>query len=195
MGKIDNHVEMNANNPPPIFSLEFHLSFFPALLRRLLHSKNRRYESTFAGHISLEFPVMAIVSILLGIYGFSAVIGNGSIIGWICVIMGAGGFIYLLTGSIRSCKDYKPSFEYFRTIMFLFFAILGITTGLAIGTNYHLSYGVKIITGLIGLIPGYIVGIFGGLWTQYLGWMASLLDIIALAAIAGMIVLDIVMLL
>jgi len=195
MGKNENNVEMNANNPPLFFSMEFHLSFFPALIWRHLRPKNRRYESTFAGHISIELPVMALVSILLGIYGFSAVIGNGSVIGWVCIILGAGGFIYLLTGSIRSCKDYKPSFEYFRTIIFLFFAILGITTGLAIGTHYHLNYGVKIITGLIGFIPGYIVGIFGGLWTQNLGWMASLLDIIALVAIAGMIVLNIVMLL
>jgi len=180
---------------PRFFSLDFHIRFFSALLWRLLHPKRKRYKSAFAGHISLELPVMAIISIILGIYGFSAAIGSGSIIGWVCGILGLCGFIYLLTDSIRSGKYHKPSFEYFRTIIFLFFTVLGITTGLAIGTIYHFSYGVKITTGLTGFIPGYIVGIFGGIYAQHLGWMASLLDIIALAAIAGVIVLDIVMLL
>ena len=187
--------EMDENSKsPPFFSLDFHIKFFPALLWRLLHPKNRRYASTFAGHISLELPVMAVVSIILGIYGFSAAIGSGSIIGWVCGILGLCGFIYLLINSIRSSKDQKPSFEYFRIVIFFFFAILGITTGLSVGTIYHFGYGMTIITGLAGLIPGYIVGVFGGIYAKYLGWMASLLDIIALAAIAGMIVLDIVML-
>lgn len=182
------------NNPPPLFSLEFHTSFFPALLWRLLHPKNRRYESTFAGHISLELPVMVIVFIILGIYGFSTVIGSGSIIGWVCGIVGLGGFSYLLTGSIRSTTEIRPSFDYFRTIVFLFFVFLGLTIGLEIGNVCRLPYGLKLVAGLSGLILGYIVGIFGGLWVQYLGWMASLLDLIAIAAIAGMVVLDIVFL-
>ena len=60
--------------------------------------------------------------------------------------------------------------------------------------RFAARYGVTVITGLAGFIPGYIAGVFGGIYAQYLGWMASLLDIIALAAIAGMTVLDIVML-
>lgn len=182
------------NKPPPLFSLEFHTSFFPALLWRLLHPKKRKYESTFDGHIRLELPVMAIVSIILGVYGFSAAIGSGSIIGWVCGTAGLGGFCYLLTVSIRSARGMRPSFDYFRTIVFLFLVFLGLTLGLEMGNVYHLPYGLKLISGLAGLILGYTAGIFGGLWVQYLGWMASLLDLIALVAIAGMVILDIVLL-
>jgi hypothetical protein len=186
---------MDENSKSPrFFSLDFHIKFFPALLWRLLHPKNRRYESTFAGHISLELPVMAIVSIILGIYGFSAVIGSGSVIGWVCGIAGLGGFSYLLTISIRSAMGVRPSFEYFRLIIFFFFVILGINIGLEIGTVYHLSYGFRIIAVLAGLVPGYVAGIGGGLRVQHLGWIASLLDILAITAIAVMVFFDILLL-
>ena len=179
---------------PPFFSVDFHVKFFPALLLRLLHSQNRKYESTFAGHISLELPVMTVVSLALGIYGFATVIGSGTILGWVCGIAGLGGFSYLLTSSIRSTLGMHPSFDYFRTIIFLFFVFLGFTIGLEMGFVYHSASGIKFIVSLTGLILGYVTGIFAGLWVQKLGWMASLLDIIAIAVIAGMIVLDIVIL-
>lgn len=186
---------MDENSKSPrFFSLDFHIKFFPALLWRLLHLKNRRYESTFAGHISLELPVMVIVSIILVIYGFLAAIGSGSIIGWICGILGSGGFIYLLVSSIRSCKPIRLSFEYFRVIIFFFFVIFGINIGLEIGIVYHLSYGFRIIAALAGFALGYVAGIGGGLWIQYLGWIASLLDILAITAIAGMVLFDILLL-
>ncbi len=182
------------NKHPRFFSLDFHVKFFPALLWRLLHPKKRRYESTFAGRISLELPALAVVSIILGIYGFSAAIGSGSAIGWVCGIAGLGGFSYLLTASIRSTTGTRPSFEYFRTIVFLFFVLLGLTIGLEMGNAYRLPYGLTLITGLSGLILGYVAGIYGGLWVQCLGWMASLLDLIALVGIVGMAILDIALL-
>lgn len=186
---------MNETNKPPMFfSLEFHTSFFPALLRRLLHPEKRKYESTFAGHIALEYPVLAVISIIAGIYGTASALGSGSIIGWVCGVIGSGGFLYLLISSIRSCRKIDPSFEYFRVIIFLFFVILGINIGLEVGTIYHLSHGFRIITVLAGFIMGYIAGIAGGFWSQYLGWIASLLDIIAIMAIAGMVFIDILLL-
>lgn len=194
-GAVESTAEMNETSKQPLFfSLEFHTSFFPAMLWRLLHPKKRKYESTFASHIRLELPVMAIVSIILGVYGFSAAIGSGSIIGWVCGIAGLGGFCYLLIASIRSVRGIRPSFDYFRTIVFLFFVFLGLTIGLETGYVYRLPYGLKLISGLAGLIFGYIAGIFGGLWVQRLGWMASLLEVIALAAISGLVILDIVLL-
>jgi hypothetical protein len=72
-------------------------------------------------HIRLELPVMVIVSIVLVIYGFSAAIGSGSIIGWACGIAGLGGFSYLLIVSIRSAMGMRHSFEYFRVIIFFLF--------------------------------------------------------------------------
>lgn len=184
-----------ANKPPRFFSLAFHTSFFPDLLWRLLRPKNRKYESTFAGHIRLELPVLTVVFIMLGFFGFAAGLGSGSIIGWICGILGGGGVLYLLTDSIRSVWGVRPSYDYFRTIIFIFMVVLGFTAGLAIGTDRHFSYGVKIIMGLVGVIPAYAAGIFCGFWAQRLGWMASLLDVIAVAGIAGMLVLDVILLL
>ena len=186
---------MNETSKPPLFfSLEFHTSFFPALLLRLLHPKKRKNESTFAGHIALEYPIFAVISIVTGVYGMIAALDSGSIIGWVCGILGLGGFIYFLYSSIRSRKQIRPSFEYFRVTIFFFFVILGITIGLEIGTVYHLSYGNRIIVVLAGLVLGYVSGIGGGLWVQYLGWIASLLDILGIMAIAGMVFFDILLL-
>ncbi|MDP2863068.1 MAG: hypothetical protein Q8N95_09780 [Desulfobacterales bacterium] len=126
--------------------------------------------------------------------GFSAAIGTGSIIGWVCGTVGLGGFCCLLTVSIRSALGMRPSFDYFRTIVFLFLVFLGLTIGLEMGNVYRLPYGLKLIVGLLGLILGYVAGIFGGLWVQYLGWMASLLDIFAITAIAVMVIFDILLL-
>jgi hypothetical protein len=182
------------NKPPSFFSLEFHTSFFPALLLRLLHPEKRKYKSIFADHMALEYPVLAVISIIAGVYGTITALDSGSIIGWVCGILGLGGFVYFLYGSIRSRKQIRPSFEYFRVIIFFFFVILGITVGLEIGMVYHLSYGFRIILVLAGLVLGYVSGIGGGLWIQYLGWIVSLLEILGIMAIAGMVFFDILLL-
>ena len=186
---------MNETNKPPLFfSLEFHTSFFPALLGRALHPKKRKHESIFAGHIALEYPVLAAISIIAGVYGMIEILDSGSIIGWTCGILGSGGFIYFLCNSIRSAARIRPSFKYFRVIIFFFFVILGMTVGLEIGIVYHLSNGFRIILVLAGLVLGYFSGIGGGLWVQNLGWIASLLDFIGVMAIAGMVFFDIFLL-
>jgi len=178
---------------PRFFSLDFHLKFFPALLRRLLQS--RKYESTFAGHISLELPVLAVVSLILAIYGVAAVTGSGSVLAWVCGIVGVGGFGFLFVGSIRSGVEHRPSFDHFRVIVFLFFVFLGLTIGLFVGSVYRWPYEFRLAAGFAGLIVGYAAGIGGGLWIQYLGWMASLLEMVMLAAIAGLVIVDILLLL
>lgn len=194
-GAVESTAEMNETRKPPLFfSMEFHISFFPALLWRLLHPKKRKYESTFAGHIVLEYPVLAVISIVAGVYGTTVALNSGSIIGWVCSILGLGGFIYLLTNSIRSCKQIQPSYEYFRVIIFFFFVILGTNIGLEIGTVYHLNYGFRIILVLAGFVLGYVAGMWSGLWFQRLGWIASLLDILAITAIAMMVFFDILLL-
>jgi len=183
---------MNETNKQPLFfSLEFHTSFFPALLWRVLHPKKRKHESIFAGHIALEYPVLAVISIITGIYGMVEIFDSGLIIGWACGIIGLGGFIYFLCNSIHSRMQIRPSFEYFRVIIFFFFVILGITIGMEIGIAYHLSYGLRIILLLAGFLLGYLSGIGGGLWIQYLGWIASLLDVLGIMSIVGMIFFDI----
>jgi len=45
------------------------------------------------------------------------------------------------------------------------------------------------------LLIGYLAGVFGGLWIQRLGWIAFLFRVLAMPAIPGMIILDIIMLL
>lgn len=182
------------NKPPRFFSLEFHTSFFPALLGRVLHPEKRKHESIFAGHIALEYPVLAAISIITGVYGMIEIIDSGSITGWVCAILGSGGFIYFLCNSIHSGVQIRPSFENFRAIIFFFFMILGMTIGLEIGIVCKISDGFRIIPALAGLFLGYFSGIGGGLWVQKLGWMASLLDIIGVMAIAGMVIFDIFLL-
>jgi tryptophan-rich sensory protein len=183
-----------SNEKPRFLSLVFHLNFFPSLLWRQLRQKGDEYQPSFSNHVPIEFTVLTVVSIAAGAFGFVSAFSTGSATGWIFGIAGLGIFLALLIKSIHSEKGHRPSFENFRTAIFLFFIFLGITIGLTAGIIYQLTFWQKILTGTTGLFAGYTAGIFAGLHIQRLGWIGRLFDVLALAAIAGMVILDIVML-
>jgi len=98
----------------------------------------------------------------------------------------------LLINSILSRKD-PPNYENFLIGVFFFFMILGLTAGIFTGSLHHLLM-LGLLAGTVGLIAGYLLGILAGLWFQYLGWVATLLNILAGLAVLGMFVVDIVLL-
>jgi hypothetical protein len=179
--------------PPDFFSLHFHLRFFPALLWNLLSPPKEEYRSPFADHLPLEYMVAPALCVIAVAIGFPVLQGKGAWWGWILLVLGACGFIALLIGSIRSEWGKRPDYRDFRPAVFFFFVVLGPTLGLMAGAIEH-SPGLKIAGSAGGLAAGYALGILAGRWIQVLGWMGRFLDVFALGGIAGMIILDMVLL-
>jgi hypothetical protein len=178
--------------PPEFFSLQFHLRFFPALLWNLLSPQKEEHRSPFADHLPLEYMVAPALCVIAIAIGFPALQGKGAWWGWILLVLGTSGLIALLVASIRSVWGEKPDYQDFRPAVFFFFVVLGPTLGLTAGTIEH-SQGLKMAGIAGGLLAGYALGILAGLWIQVLGWMGRFLDVFALGGIAGMIILDLVL--
>lgn len=174
---------------PQFLSFEFHTRFFPALLWGRLRPRERSGTS-FAS--AVELHVLFVVCFILLAFGIPIAVSSGSIIGWIVGGIGAAGTVALVINSIFSRKN-PPSYDHFLIGVFFFFVTLGLTAGVFIGSlNHSLSLG--LLVGFAGLIIGYLLGILAGLWLQYLGWLASTVNGLAVPAVLGMILVDLVLL-
>jgi len=176
--------------PPNFFSLAFHTKFFPALLWRRLRPKREEYQFPFQNHFPIELMILLAGSAILLAVGIP---NRSSIIGWIMVGFGMAGIIALFIHSILSEVGTRPSFAAFRPIIFSFFVVSGITAGSFFGFVEHSSW-LAVFGGLTGFLVGYVVGIFAGLWLQYLGWVGGIFDVLAIGGIIGMVVLNLVLL-
>jgi hypothetical protein len=183
-------------DPPKFLSVDFHLKFLPSLLWRLMRAKTRKDVSPFQNHVPMEFTIVTVLAVAAATWGFVAALEEGSITGWIVGIPGMVVLLALLINSVSSARDLRPSYESFRVEIFLFLVLLGTTIGLMVGRIGFSQSGWKIVLdGCGGLLIGYVAGVFGGLWIQRLGWIAFLFRVLAMPAIPGMIILDIIMLL
>lgn len=174
---------------PSILSVEFHLRFFPGLLKRRFR-KEENASSFSSGHLPLEYIVLYFVFVLMAMLGLGAGI-KGSIIGWVAGAVGTAGVIFLVVQSIMSVSDVKPSFEAFRFGVFFFLLTLGLSAGLWWGALVD-SRLIGIIAGLAGLFIGYWAGLAVGLLIQRLGWISGLVDALSIAGIAGLAVVDLI---
>jgi hypothetical protein len=174
--------------PPKFLSLEFHLRFFPALLWSRLRPQQRQG----TGFAPLSPIIIVFACILLVILGIPYAMSHGSVIGWILSGVGLAGIVALFINSIFS-RSGPPSYDGFLAGIFFFFISLGITSGVFIGALER-SFALGLLAGAGGFVAGYGIGIFAGLWLQYLGWMADLLNGISYLAILGMFVVDLVLL-
>jgi len=183
------------SQPPRLLSWSFHVRFFPSVLRRIFLPREKAYESPFAHHGQMEWTIILTLSLLAAILGFASGLGKGSVIGWFFAVLGTGGFVIVVVHSISSRGGQKPSFDNFRSGVFFLLLFAGFTAGLGMGHAWHLGYWVRLLCGLAGAFIGYFLGILGGLGIQYLGWLSELLDLLAGLALAGMVIVDILMLL
>lgn len=174
---------------PKFLSLEFHTRFFPAFLWSRLRPRDR-VGTGFPSAVGLQ--VMFVVCCILVILGLPGAVSNRSFIGWILAGAGAAGILALLINSLCSRRE-APSYDGFLSGVFLFFVALGISAGVFVGTLEH-SVPMGLLIGLGGLIAGYLLGIMAGLWFQYLGWLASMVNILAGLAVLGMLCVDLVLL-
>jgi hypothetical protein len=174
---------------PRFWSLEFHTRYFPALLRMRL-TPNERAGSGFTS--SLEKYFLFVLCFIIVVLGIPSAVLHHSIIGWIAGGIGAAGLAALTINSIFSGKI-QPDYENFLTGIFFFFVLLGLSAGIFAGSlNHSLLQG--IVIGAAGIIAGYFIGIAAGLWFQCMGWLASLLNGIAILACVGILFVDLVIL-
>lgn len=174
---------------PKFLSLEFHTRFFPALLRASLRPRERG--GTGFSSVS-EFYVLFVVCLILVVVGLPIAVSNRSFVGYAVGGVGLLGVLVLLLNSIFSCKE-TPTYDSFLAGVFFFFVVIGLTSGVFVGTLEHsLTQGV--LVGAAGLIAGYILGIWAGVWLQYLGWLAPMVNGLAALAVLGMLAVDLVLL-
>ncbi len=180
---------MNAKNAPEFFSLEFHARFLPSLLWSRLRPRERSRTGFAPG---VDFIITFFVFCILIAIGIPYAIANKSILGWVTGGIGAAGILALLVRSVASSEG-PPSYDDFLIGVFSFFVVLGVTAGIFVGTLEH-SLRLGLMVGLGGLIAGYLLGILAGLWLQYLGWIALLVNGLAGLFVVGMILVDLVLL-
>ncbi len=168
---------------PKFLSLEFHTGFFPRLLRDRLYRKRKESEGTTFSSIT-EMMIALVVCLILAVIGIPSAVTRGSILGCILSVLGVGGIVALLMLSVGSQWSTRPTYDSFLVGVFFFFASLGILIGIPVGMSHH-SFMLGACASLVGLVAGYVIGIFAGLWTQRLGWMAIVVN--ALAGFAALI--------
>ena len=169
--------------PPKFLSREFHTRFFPRLLldRYSRRKKKETQGTTFTS--TTEMFITLAVCLILAVIGIPAALTEGSILGWILSVLGVGGAILLLVVSVGAQWGSRPSYDDFLGGIFFFFVTLGAFVGVPVGMDAH-SPGLGILAGLAGLSAGYALGILAGLKLQHLGWMATVVNMLAgLAAI------------
>jgi hypothetical protein len=184
---------MNGNKEdshPGFLSPEFHLRFFPRLLLKRTDPQEQR-KTGF--HSTLELYIILSVCIILVISGSPAAINRGSIAGWIVGGIGAAGIIAMCISSIAWGIKTRPAYDAFLKGIFFLFLVLGLSAGVFTGTLEH-SLLKGLTVGAAGVIAGYLLGIMAGLWLQYLGWLADILNMLAFLAVFGMLFVDIVIL-
>jgi hypothetical protein len=168
--------------PPKFLSVEFHTRFFPQLLwARLRRKKKETQGTTFTS--TTEMMITLAICVILAVIGIPSALTRGSLVGWILTVIGIGGIVALLIVSVGAQWGNRPTYDDFLTGIFFFFVSLGILMGIALGMDRH-SFWLGALVCPAGLVGGYVLGILAGLWLQYLGWMAVILNMLAaLAAI------------
>jgi hypothetical protein len=119
---------------------------------------------------------------------------KGSWVGWILGILGIGGILAFVVFNILAELGTRPSYDNFLIGVFFFFVFLGVSAGMFVGKMEH-SLFLGLLGGALGLFLGYVIGIFAGLWFQYLGWFASIVNMLFGFAILLTAILDLVLLL
>lgn len=177
------------NMEQKFFSSEFHTRFFPALLWRRLRHK----ESDGTTFVPFEWYIVITFCLVLAAIGIPYAIDHHSVIAWVAGGIGVAGVLVLTISSICS-RQRPPSYEEFLCGIFFFLVMLGLTAGIFAGALEH-SFVLGLAGSVAGLLLGYVFGIFAGLWFQYLGLLALLLNLLAIPAIIGLLVVDLVLVL
>lgn len=177
------------NTEPKYCSREFHTRFFPALL----WSRLRHKETGGTTFVPFEWHVVITICLVLAALGIPYAIDHHSVFAWVAGGIGSAGILILTIASIRSRRR-SPSYAEFLCGVFFFLVLSGLTAGIFVGALEH-SFVLGLAGSVVGLLLGYLLGIFAGLWMQYLGLLGHLLNLLAIPANIGLLVLDLLLVL
>ena len=168
---------------PRFLSLEFHIKFFPDVLRRRLRGKGKEEGVSFTS--TLESTILLAVCVVLALVGLPSALTRGSIVGYVLSILGVGGTAALFVLSVASHWGSPPEYDRFAAGVFFFFVALGIFVGIPVGLSNH-SFLFGACVSLAGLVAGYLLGLFSGRQVQCLGWISAIVDMLAGLAAVGL---------
>lgn len=174
--------ETSPNPPPPFWTAEYHLRFFPRQFRANL----KNHPDSRKKHVLFEIPIALVVCALMLAWGFPSATQQHSPTGWLLTLLGAGGVITLVAVCVSSTGGVPQNYSEFEPWTFLFLVCLGFFGGLlGPGIFLKLPLWVGLVLSLVGLGLGYLLGIKAGLWAQRLGPLRAFF---ALAAGLGVVV-------
>jgi hypothetical protein len=176
---------------PPFFSLEFHMRFFPALIRARMMPENKG-GTVFVPANYLRAGIAMLCFIILFVIGKTSFAAM-PVLSWIASITGIVGIVAVTIYSIYTQRGISPSYDTFLFGMFSLCLALGMTIGIFITATEHFPLLFRILGGLSGLFAGYFVGIWAGLYMQKLGFIAYMLEALAIPAIIGMVIVDLLL--
>src|SRR5258708_33343503 len=102
--------ETSSTLPPPFWTGEYHLRFFPKqLLANLKHHPDSR-----KGHVLFEIPIALVICGLLIAWGLPSAIDKHSPGGWILTGLGAFGLIALSVLCLKSTWGTPLSYSEFE---------------------------------------------------------------------------------
>jgi hypothetical protein len=180
-------------DPPSFLSLEFHTRFFPLLLMsRLRREKNGAEATSFNNNLVLT--LMLLLCVFFTSAGIPMIAGPHPFFGWALSALGIAGILFVVISSIAAQWGTRPTYSNFLAWIFLFFLLLGFTTGLFTALENHSGIWLVLAASFLGLIAGYGVGLFAGFWAQSLGWISSLLNGLAGLGVFGLLIVFIVFL-
>jgi hypothetical protein len=180
---------MTADLQPKFFSFAFHTRFFPGVLLNRMRSRKR----AGSGFFTFDHYVTLAVCLFLVVIAAPKPMHQRSIVGWIWFGIGMLGLVFLFVQSMASQWSERPSYDGFLVGFFFIFITVGLTEGIYVGTRQH-SLVLGLLAGTAGLLFGYLFGIFVGLQFQRLGWLAALLNLLAVPVIIGLIIFDVLLL-
>jgi len=104
---------------PGILSMEFHIRFFPGLLRdRLRPRKKERH--VFVFDVFTKGVIGLIVCLLLAAWGVPLVLSHRLNFGWVEIILGIVGLAALVLSSVNSQQGSRSSYHNFLSGIFYF---------------------------------------------------------------------------
>ena len=189
--------------PPSFFSIDFHLRFLPGVIRRRLFPPKETGTRFGPGP---DFLILVGGCALLLVFGLPGALGpEPTVVGVLLSLLGGGGLLALAVAGVRSVWGIPPSYEQFAVGVFFFCVAAGASAGLFYSALFvarpvvwmalaESHAGEHLLWALAGAVPGYLLGIPAGLWTQRLGLLATVPAVLAWPGIIGLLVTDVVVL-
>ena len=180
----------NSETPAPsMLSAQFHLRFFPALLKNRFGNNVAVSRTTFVSSTFMQSMVVLFGAIAAASVGATLYPG---IAGWLLLGLAAAGVLFVLVTSILEMRGVAPSFEAFLFPLFFFCLALGLAVGVLTGLRESTLF--KLAHACAGVALGYWVGLLVGLHGQRLGFFAILLYPFAVAGAGGALIVAVLLL-